>query len=90
MSCQNVLMRTLLIALALSATVAAQSPRPIPAPADVAAPPADATKTASGLASKVIKPGKQFSVCEASIYNAEGQLLASGRSVYAMPAPKAA
>jgi FKBP-type peptidyl-prolyl cis-trans isomerase len=29
----------------------------IPAPADVAAPPADATTTASGLASKVIKPG---------------------------------
>ncbi len=29
----------------------------IPAPADVAAPPADAVKTASGLATKVIKPG---------------------------------
>jgi FKBP-type peptidyl-prolyl cis-trans isomerase len=29
----------------------------IPAPADVAAPPADAVKTASGLASKVLKPG---------------------------------
>ena len=29
----------------------------IPAPADVAAPPADATKTASGLATKVLKPG---------------------------------
>src|SRR5437762_789990 len=29
----------------------------IPAPPDVAAPPADATKTASGLATKVIKPG---------------------------------
>jgi FKBP-type peptidyl-prolyl cis-trans isomerase len=29
----------------------------IPAPPDVAAPPADSTKTASGLASKVIKPG---------------------------------
>ena len=29
----------------------------IPPPADVAAPPADAKKTASGLASKVIKPG---------------------------------
>ncbi|MBI5535360.1 MAG: FKBP-type peptidyl-prolyl cis-trans isomerase [Deltaproteobacteria bacterium] len=29
----------------------------IPAPADVAAPPADAEKTASGLASKVLKPG---------------------------------
>ncbi len=29
----------------------------IPAPSDVAAPPAEATKTASGLATKVIKPG---------------------------------
>ncbi len=29
----------------------------IPAPPDVAAPPADATKTSSGLATKVIKPG---------------------------------
>jgi peptidylprolyl isomerase len=35
----------------------AQSSRTIPAPADVAAPPADAQKTASGLASKVIKAG---------------------------------
>jgi len=32
-------------------------PEPPPAPADVAAPPADAEKTASGLASKVLKPG---------------------------------
>lgn len=31
--------------------------RPAPAPADVAAPPADAEKTASGLASKVLTPG---------------------------------
>jgi peptidylprolyl isomerase len=30
----------------------------IPAPADVAAPPADATVTASGLASRVLEPGK--------------------------------
>ena len=29
----------------------------IPAPTDVAAPPADATTTASGLATKVLKPG---------------------------------
>jgi peptidylprolyl isomerase len=29
----------------------------IPAPADVAAPPADATTTSTGLASKVLKPG---------------------------------
>ena len=33
------------------------SPEPIPAPADVAAPPADAQTTASGLASKVLTPG---------------------------------
>lgn len=32
-------------------------PPPIPAPADVAAPPADALKTASGLASKVLTVG---------------------------------
>jgi peptidylprolyl isomerase len=32
-------------------------PQAIPAPPDVAAPPADAQKTASGLASKVLKPG---------------------------------
>ncbi len=32
-------------------------PKPIPAPADVAAAPADAEKTASGLASKVLKKG---------------------------------
>ena len=32
-------------------------PKTIPAPPDVAAPPADAAKTASGLATKVIKPG---------------------------------
>ncbi|HUR33958.1 MAG TPA: FKBP-type peptidyl-prolyl cis-trans isomerase [Vicinamibacterales bacterium] len=50
-------MRILLLALMLSVPVAAQSPRTIPAPPDVAAVPADAAKTASGLASKVIKPG---------------------------------
>ena len=32
-------------------------PRAIPAPADVAAPPSDATVTASGLATKVLEPG---------------------------------
>jgi FKBP-type peptidyl-prolyl cis-trans isomerase len=56
-------MRIFLVALMLSATVAfgatvsGQSSRTIPPPTDVAAPPADAVKTASGLASKVIKPG---------------------------------
>ena len=34
-----------------------EAPKPIPAPADVAAPPADAIKTASGLATKVLEPG---------------------------------
>ncbi len=32
-------------------------PPSVPAPPDVAAPPKDAEKTASGLASKVLKPG---------------------------------
>ena len=35
-----------------------RNPDDIPPPADVAAPPADAQKTASGLASKVLTPGK--------------------------------
>jgi peptidylprolyl isomerase len=38
--------------------VSAQSQSPIPAPDDVAAPAADAKTTASGLAWKVLKPGK--------------------------------
>ena len=37
---------------------AVPAPGDIPAPADVAAPPADAEKTPSGLASKVLSPGK--------------------------------
>jgi FKBP-type peptidyl-prolyl cis-trans isomerase len=41
---------------ALSMTAGAQG-KPIPAPSDVAAPPKDASKTPSGLASKVITPG---------------------------------
>src|SRR5262245_16410985 len=42
-----------------ASTAAAQSQQvtAIPAPSDVAAPPADATKTASGLATKVLKAG---------------------------------
>jgi len=48
-----------LLACAFTASIAIQSATPtvVPAPADVAAPPADAAKTASGLASKVIQPG---------------------------------
>jgi peptidylprolyl isomerase len=36
----------------------ASDPKAIPAPSDVASPPADAKKTASGLATKVLTPGK--------------------------------
>jgi len=43
--------------LAVLGVSAQTPPSQIPAPSDVAAPPADATKTASGLATKVIKPG---------------------------------
>jgi peptidylprolyl isomerase len=58
-------MRILLPLLALSLTAsfaaATQAPPPaasVPAPSDVAAPPADAVKTASGLATKVLTKGK--------------------------------
>ena len=51
----------LLCAFSSSASDQNQPPRPpakeIPAPSDVAAPPADAAKTSTGLASKVIKAG---------------------------------
>jgi peptidylprolyl isomerase len=56
--------RPLVVSVALAVSVvpldARQAPKPAaqPAPADVAAPPPDAQKTASGLASKVIQPGK--------------------------------
>ena len=60
-------MRLVVSTLFLTAIVAAiggngiqaqsQAPATIPAPPDVKAPPTDAKKTASGLASKVIKPG---------------------------------
>ena len=48
-----------LTAILFVAALSAQTPpaSPIPAPSDVAAPPADASKTASGLATKVITPG---------------------------------
>ena len=45
-------------ATTLLARQAPAAKQPIPAPADVAAPPADAQKTASGLASKVLQAGK--------------------------------
>lgn len=48
------------VVVLFTAAIAAQQPRvePVPAPSDVAAPPADATKSASGLAWKVMSPGK--------------------------------
>ncbi len=45
-----------LLALTLAASIAWAGDE-IPAPADVAAPPADAEKTASGLVSKILRPG---------------------------------
>jgi peptidylprolyl isomerase len=53
------MLRTVAIAFLASAAIAsAQTATPIPAPEDVAAPPTDAQTTASGLASKVLSPGK--------------------------------
>ena len=53
----RILFSIALFVLASIAVSAQTPPSQIPAPSDVAAPPADATKTASGLASKVLKPG---------------------------------
>jgi FKBP-type peptidyl-prolyl cis-trans isomerase len=52
-------MRTLIVLVCTCALAAASATAQttIPAPPDVAAPPADAAKTPSGLATKVIKPG---------------------------------
>ena len=49
----------LLVALTVTACTLKDdgAPKPIPAPPDVAAPPADALKTPSGLASKIIQIG---------------------------------
>ena len=48
---------TLAAVLVVGLAAAAAAQRTIPAPSDVAAPPADAETTASGLASKVIETG---------------------------------
>lgn len=45
------------VLIAAAASAQTRTLKVIPPPADVAAPPADAAKTSSGLASKVIKPG---------------------------------
>jgi peptidylprolyl isomerase len=51
-------MRALVLAVLVAATVSAQTtPKAVPPPPDVAAPPADAKKTPSGLATKVLEPG---------------------------------
>jgi FKBP-type peptidyl-prolyl cis-trans isomerase len=47
-----------LVLVAAAASAQTRTLKVIPPPADVAAPPADASKTPSGLASKVITPGK--------------------------------
>ena len=47
-----------LVVIVAGAWIGAQKPAPLPAPADVAAPPKDAQRTASGIASKVLTPGK--------------------------------
>ncbi len=51
------IMAALGLASSTSATEPPKAPEPIPAPADVAAPPADAETTPSGLASKVLAAG---------------------------------
>jgi FKBP-type peptidyl-prolyl cis-trans isomerase len=50
-------MRSVLFAMLFAATMIAQTPSVIPPPPDVAAPPKDAKKTSSGLATKVLQPG---------------------------------
>jgi peptidylprolyl isomerase len=54
------LISTALLMLATTFSLSAQrpAPTPVPPPADVAKPPADAVKTASGLSSKVLTSGK--------------------------------
>jgi peptidylprolyl isomerase len=48
-----------LVTVAASCTLKDDAvPEPIPAPPDVAAPPVDAVRTPSGLASKVLRPGR--------------------------------
>ncbi len=52
------ILSTIALCILAVAAASAQTPSlPPPTPADVAAPPADATTTASGLATKVVKPG---------------------------------
>jgi len=53
----HILSAALLLVFGLLGTACAAAPNAIPAPSDVAAPPADAQTTPSGLASKVLKPG---------------------------------
>jgi len=47
-----------LIVVVVGCTLKDEGPKPIPAPPDVAAPPADAVRTPTGLASKVLRPGR--------------------------------
>ena len=52
-----ILSSAVLVSFITVTSLAQTPPATIPAPSDVAAPPADAVKTTSGLATKVIKPG---------------------------------
>ncbi len=54
------ILRVIAFLLAATLAIVAQTPvSKVPVPSDVAAPPADATKTKSGVASKVLKPGTE-------------------------------
>ena len=83
-------MRRLLSAMALLAasTALAQKLPDIPAPADVATPPAEAAKSPSGLASKIVTPGTgteqpqetDFVTVHYTGWTSEGRLFDSSRA----------
>src|SRR5258706_4593275 len=58
MAAMRILPRLVFLLRAPAASARPAPPTPVPAPPDVAAPPADGIKTATGLGTKVIAPGK--------------------------------
>ena len=58
MAAMRILSVLILVFAAAAASAQPAPPATVPAPPDVAAPPADAVKTATGLATKVIAKGK--------------------------------
>src|ERR1700712_3898564 len=58
MTVMSILPIFVLLLTAAAGSAQTAPPSTVPPPSDVAAAPADATKTASGLATKVISPGK--------------------------------